>query len=123
MSRSLSSEALPPVPVPETIQRRTKAFAVAPSVSIAEKASTRTTVVEVNTRDRTGLLAALARAIHDQTLQVHSAHIATYGERAVEVFYLTDLAGGKIEHPPRLKMLQSRLLKAAARGAAHKQAA
>ena len=50
---------------------------------------TRTTVVEVNARDRAALLAALAGAIHGCGLVVHSAHIATYGERAVDVFYLT----------------------------------
>ena len=33
---------------------------------------------------------ALAAAIHDCGHVIHSAHIATYGERAVDVFYLTD---------------------------------
>ena len=49
----------------------------------------RTTVVEVNARDRPGLLARLAHVIHAAGHQLHSAHIATYGERAVDVFYLT----------------------------------
>jgi [protein-PII] uridylyltransferase len=44
---------------------------------------------------------------------VHSAHIATYGERAVDVFYLTDRAGAKIENPLKLRTLQAKLLKAA----------
>ena len=73
-----------------------RAFAIAPSVTIAERASRRTTVVEVNAADRPGLLADLARVIHQQQLVVHSAHIATYGERAVDVFYLTDQAGHKL---------------------------
>ena len=68
----------------------------APSVVVAEQASTRTTVVEVNARDREGLLARLALAIHGQGLQVRSAHIATYGERAVDVFYLTRGDGAKL---------------------------
>ena len=63
------------------------AFDVAPSVAIADRASTRTTVVEVNARDRPALLAALAAAIHAIGHDIHSAHIATYGERAVDVFY------------------------------------
>jgi [protein-PII] uridylyltransferase len=69
---------------------------VAPSVAIADRASTRTTVVEVNARDRPALLAGLARAIHAQGHVVHSAHIATYGERAVDVFYLTREDGKKL---------------------------
>ena len=67
-----------------------------PAVAIAERASTRTTVVEVNALDRPGLLAGLAQAIHRCGLAVHSAHIATFGERAVDVFYLTTAAGRKL---------------------------
>ncbi|MBW0008263.1 MAG: [protein-PII] uridylyltransferase, partial [Sphingomonas sp.] len=85
---ALGSVAPPPVPAGER-RRRASAFEVAPSVAIADRASTRTTVVEVNARDRPALLAALAAAIHDQGHDLHSAHIATYGERAVDVFYLT----------------------------------
>ena len=54
-------------------------------------------MVEVNARDRPALLAALARAIHDCGHRIHSAHIATYGERAVDVFYLTRADGRKLE--------------------------
>jgi [protein-PII] uridylyltransferase len=70
--------------------------------------------VEVNARDRAALLSGLALAIFRSKLAIHSAHIATYGERAVDVFYLTDLQGEKIASPARLKALHSRLLKVAA---------
>jgi [protein-PII] uridylyltransferase len=43
---------------------------------------------------------------------LHSAHIATYGERAVDTFYITDLFGGKIENKARLKALETRLIEA-----------
>ncbi|HEX5258346.1 MAG TPA: [protein-PII] uridylyltransferase [Sphingomicrobium sp.] len=92
---ALASAEPPPLPSAE-LPRRTTAFAVAPSVAIAERASTRTTVVEVNARDRPALLAALAAAIHSQGHTIHSAHIATYGERAVDVFYLTAPSGTKL---------------------------
>ena len=92
---ALGSVAPPPVPAGER-RRRASAFEVAPSVAIADRASTRTTVVEVNARDRPALLAALAAAIHDQGHDLHSAHIATYGERAVDVFYLTRADGKKL---------------------------
>ena len=54
-------------------------------------------MVEVNARDRPALLFELARAIFVSRALIHSAHIATYGERAVDVFYLTDMSGRKIE--------------------------
>ncbi|MDQ3477707.1 MAG: [protein-PII] uridylyltransferase, partial [Pseudomonadota bacterium] len=78
-----------PPPLPRHNRRDTGPFIIAPAVAIAERASSRTTVVEVNALDRPGLLAALAQAIHRCGHDVHSAHIATYGERAVDVFYLT----------------------------------
>jgi [protein-PII] uridylyltransferase len=92
---ALSSEAEPPLPSGE-VPRRSSAFAVAPTVAIADRASTRTTVVEINARDRPALLAGLAAAIHDRGLTIHSAHIATFGERAVDVFYLTRADGKKL---------------------------
>ena len=92
---ALASPSPPPLPGAQS-QRRASAFEVAPSVAIADRASSRTTVVEVNARDRPALLAGLAAAIHERGLTVHSAHIATYGERAVDVFYLTRADGKKL---------------------------
>ena len=93
---ALASPATPPLP-PIDSERRSTAFQVAPSVVIADRASTRTTVVEVNARDRPALLAGLAAAINVQGHAIHSAHIATYGERAVDVFYLTRADGRKLD--------------------------
>ena len=96
LETALASPKLPPLPSAEP-QRKSSAFEVAPSVAIAERASSRTTVVEVNARDRPALLAGLAAAIHGCGHTVHSAHIATYGERAVDVFYVTRADGKKLE--------------------------
>jgi [protein-PII] uridylyltransferase len=94
--------------------RRAEAFRIQPAVFVDNKASNRYTVIEVNAADRAALLFDLARAIYLSRATVHSAHIATYGERAVDVFYLTDASGGKIESPARIKALQARLVKASA---------
>jgi [protein-PII] uridylyltransferase len=69
-------------------------------------------VVEVNARDRPALLAGLAAAIHDCGHQIHSAHIATYGERAVDVFYLTRADGKKLDADDA-EHLRAALLRAA----------
>jgi [protein-PII] uridylyltransferase len=108
---ALASPSPPPLPVAEP-QRRSSAFDVAPSVAIADRASSRTTVVEVNARDRPALLAGLAAAIHGCGHTVHSAHIATYGERAVDVFYLTRADGKKLT-PEENERLRTALLDAA----------
>ena len=92
---------------------RADAFAVQPNVLIDNKASNRYTVVEVNARDRPALLYALAFALFESKVTIRSAHIATYGERAVDTFYITDLLGDKIEGLLRLKSIERRLLDAA----------
>jgi [protein-PII] uridylyltransferase len=93
--------------------RRADAFRIAPSVFIDNQASNRFTVIEVNALDRPALLNNLAQALFEAKVTLHSAHIATYGERAVDTFYVTDLFGGKIESKPRLKSLEAGLLHSA----------
>jgi [protein-PII] uridylyltransferase len=100
--------------------RRAEAFRIAPSVLIDNQASNRFTVLEVNARDRPALLNNLAQALFQSKVTLHSAHIATYGERAVDTFYVTDLFGGKIESKTRLKSLEKRLLDAATGSSATK---
>jgi len=93
--------------------QRANSFEIAPSVFYDDQASNRFTVVEVNARDRPALLNNLAYALFQSKTLVHSAHIATYGERAVDTFYLTDLFGGKITSKQRLKTLEKKLIAAA----------
>jgi len=92
---------------------RAEAFEVVPQVLIDNKASNRFTVVEVAARDRPALLLSLAFALFQSKTMVHSAHVSTYGERAVDTFYLTDLLGGKLESKARLATLERRLIEAA----------
>jgi [protein-PII] uridylyltransferase len=96
------------------VRPRADAFAIQPNVLIDNKASNRFTVVEVNARDRPALLNQLAQALFQSKVTIHSAHVATYGERAVDTFYLTDLTGDRITAPQRLRTLEKRLVNAAA---------
>jgi [protein-PII] uridylyltransferase len=111
MGRVRLAERLSARPLP---RRRQEAFRIEPQVFIDNRASNRFTVVEVNALDRPALLYALTRALYGARVTIHSAHIATYGERAVDTFYLTDLTGEKITAPARLRALERRLLEAAA---------
>ena len=77
------------------------AVEVRPRVGFDNKASGRFTVIEVNAQDRPALLNQLAYALFQSKVTVHSAHVATYGERAVDTFYVTDLIGDKIDSPAR----------------------
>lgn len=106
-NRRAMVEKLNARPSPRT---RAEAFDIAPNVLIDNRASNRQTVIEVNAADRPALLNALAYALFESKITIRSAHIATYGERAVDTFYVTDLLGGKIENAARLKAIEARLL-------------
>jgi len=92
---------------------RAGTFDVAPRVTYDNNASNRFTVIEVNARDRPALLNRLARALFESNLVVQSAHITSYGERAADTFYVTDLTGDKITAADRLAEIEQRLLYAA----------
>jgi [protein-PII] uridylyltransferase len=102
---------------------RADAFDVRPIVIFDNKASNRFTVIEIGARDRPALLNRLARALFEARLIVHSAHIATYGERAVDTFYVTDVLGEKIDGESRMRGIEKKLLEAAEEGAARMAAA
>jgi [protein-PII] uridylyltransferase len=96
---------------------RFEVFTVAPRVLIDNAASRRHTVIEVNGRDRPGLLYRLTLALARLGLMVDSALIATYGERAVDVFYVQDALSSKIESPQRLRAIRRKLAEALEDGA------
>ncbi len=96
---------------------RSAVFTVEPRVLIDNQASNTHTVVEVNGRDRPALLHDLTRVFFELSLTIQHARIATYGERAVDVFYVKDLFGLKIESEQRLTKLRIALLSALAAAA------
>lgn len=95
--------------------RRMRAIHVPPRVVIDNHASNAFTVVEVNGRDRPGFLHDVTAAITAQGLQISSAHVTTYGVRAVDVFYVKDVFGLKVESERRVAQLREALLKAISR--------
>jgi [protein-PII] uridylyltransferase len=88
----------------------TQIFNITPRVLIDNNASNSHTVIEINGLDRPGLLYEVTDTITNNELQISSAKISTYGEQVVDVFYVKDYFGMKIEHPVRLKYLRDALL-------------
>jgi [protein-PII] uridylyltransferase len=88
---------------------KSAAFAIAPSVAIDNEASQDATVIEASGRDRPGLLEALARTLSEAELSILSAHIDSYGERAVDAFYVVTAEGGKLTDAKRGAAVRARL--------------
>jgi [protein-PII] uridylyltransferase len=89
---------------------RLKAFAIEPEVTINNQWSNRYTVVEVTGLDRPGLLFELTTTLSKLNLNIASAHVATFGERVVDVFYVTDLTGAQVTTPTRQTAIKRPLL-------------
>jgi len=102
--------------LPEVVAKRALpkgrigAFAVEPEVIINNQWSNRYTVIEISGLDRPGLLYELTATLSKLNLNIASAHVATFGERAVDVFYVTDLMGAKISSPTRNAAVKRALL-------------
>jgi [protein-PII] uridylyltransferase len=85
-------------------------FNVTPEVMIDNTLSGRHTVIEVSGLDRPGLLYDMTTALGKMNLNIASAHVATFGEKAVDVFYVTDLTGTKVSHPSRQASIRRTLM-------------
>ena len=82
------------------------AFALHPKIIVDNAASRRHTVLQVSGVDRPGLLYDLTRALAGLSLNIASAHVATFGEKAVDSFYVSDLTGAKITDPTRQEVIR-----------------
>jgi [protein-PII] uridylyltransferase len=101
---------------PPAIQSRTHVFTVPQRVLIDNQASQSHTVIEVNGRDRPGLLHELTRELTGLKLQVSSAKISTYGEKVVDVFYVKNLFGHKVDQDEKLAEIRTALEAVLAKG-------
>lgn len=100
---------LPEVVARRTVRSKARPFVIEPEVTINNQWSDRYTVIEVSGLDRPGLLYELTTAISKLNLNIASAHVATFGERARDVFYVTDLLGAQINAPTRQAAIKSAL--------------
>jgi [protein-PII] uridylyltransferase len=112
--QALAGEARPHTPAP--IPKRESGFKVAPRVLLDNRASNSHTIIEINARDRPGLLADITRAITGEGLSINTAKIATFGAEAVDVFYVKDTYGFKLTNERKIASVKSALLSAVSGG-------
>ncbi len=116
VGQAIEKAVLGEIRLPEAMPKRAapkgrlKAFAIEPEVTINNQWSHRYTVVEVTGLDRPGLLYELTTTLSKLNLNIASAHVATFGERVVDVFYVTDLLGAKIASPTRQSAIKRPLI-------------
>jgi len=101
----------------DKVKKREKAFRVPTSITFDNEGSEIYTIIEVDTRDRPGLLYDLTRTLAGANVYIANAVIATYGAQVVDTFYVKDMFGLKYHTVAKQKMLEKRLRDAIAEGA------
>jgi [protein-PII] uridylyltransferase len=101
----------------DKIKKREKAFNVATHITFDNEGSDIYTIIEVDTRDRPGLLYDLARTLSAMNVYIANAVIATYGEQVVDTFYVKDMFGLKYHSKAKQKTLETKLRQAISEGA------
>ncbi len=113
IDRTMKGEVLVRDGLQEKIRNRTvKPFDVPTRIIFDNESSDLYTIIEVNARDRIGLLHTLTRTLTSLHINIFSAIIATYGERAVDVFYVRDIFGLKIGIDSKQRRIETRLIEA-----------
>lgn len=93
----------------DKVRKRDRSFIVPTRVDFDNTGSDIYTIVEIETRDRPGLLYDLTRTLTANHISIASAIIATYGQLAVDVFYVKDVFGLKLHAESKRRTLEARL--------------
>jgi len=101
----------------DKMKKRERAFKVPTHITFDNEGSEIYTIIEVDTRDRPGLLFDLTRTLSNNNVYINSAVIATYGEQVVDTFYVKDMFGLKFHSPGKQRALERKLREAITQGA------
>jgi len=107
----ITEKNMPDIRINYKLDKRAIAFNVTPYVEIDNSLSERFSVIEVSGKDRPGLLYDLTKSLSDMNINIHSAHIATFGERATDVFYVLSQNGEKVFSRKKINSIEKELIK------------
>jgi len=123
IARTLNGEVVPREALRDRdrVRKREREFRFPTHITFDNEGSEIYTIVEVDTRDRPGLLYDLTRTLAASHVYIASAVIATFGAQVVDTFYVKDMFGLKLHARSRQEALERRLRQAIAEGAARAQ--
>jgi [protein-PII] uridylyltransferase len=90
--RSLQRPEESPIAVSRRAPRQVRMFNTPTQITLNADESNSRSVLELVAGDRPGLLCDVGKVLWEERVDLHGAKIATIGERAEDVFYITDLA-------------------------------
>lgn len=100
----------------DKVKKREREFRFPTHIIFDNEGSDIYTIIEVDTRDRPGLLYDLTRTLANNNIYIASAVIATYGAQVVDSFYVKDMFGLKLHAKPKQEALEKKLRQAITEG-------
>ena len=123
IDKTLKGEVLPRTALADRdrVKKRDREFRFPTHITFDNEGSEIYTIIEVDTRDRPGLLFDLTRTLAVSNIYIASAVIATYGAQVVDAFYVKDMFGLKLHAGHRQESLERKLRQAILDGTARAQ--
>ncbi len=101
----------------DKLKKRERQFRFPTTITFDNDGSEIYTIIEVDTRDRPGLLYDLTRTLAANNIYIASAVIATFGAQVVDTFYVKDMFGLKLHTKSKQEALEKKLRQAITEGA------
>lgn len=99
-----------PAVIAQHIPRTVKHFKFPTNVGFEENTIQNQTMMKVTAYDRPGLLSRIGSAMHTCEVTLHKAKIATYGEKAEDIFFITNKNGKPISDTEQFECLQKTII-------------
>jgi len=107
LGKVVAEREAPAPTVTRRAPRQVRSFTTATQVAFSEDEARRWTILELVAADRPGLLSEVGKVLWDGGIDLHGAKILTVGERAEDVFYVTDDAGRPLDAPRRERLAET----------------
>jgi [protein-PII] uridylyltransferase len=104
LTRVLSERGTPAPMVTRRAPRQVRMFTTSTQVTLNEDVRNRRSLLELVAADRPGLLSEIGQVLWQEQVDLHGARIMTVGERAEDVFYLTDEFGKPLDEARRARL-------------------
>ena len=103
--RSLQRPDDAPVSVSRRVPRQARMFHTPTQIAVSVDERNRRSVLELTAGDRPGLLCDVGKVLMEERVELHAAKIMTVGERAEDVFYLTDFDNHPLDEPAAQRLI------------------
>lgn len=110
LRREIQRRNAAPMAVVRRAPRQVRMFTTPTQIQFAEDPANRRTVLEISAGDRPGLLSLIGQALRQCEIRLQNAKITTVGERAEDVFFITDAHNQPLDETAAQERLHAALL-------------